>query len=100
GEMDTVQAGPRTARAEQTRAFLDDLVKEDPKYDLIFTVDRDGLVMSINGAAASVVGKPYRVILPDVPADWFEEVIQSGSVRGTSWPFGLEVVPEISTGIC
>src|SRR5262249_17218755 len=45
GEMDAVQAGLRSRQAQQARAFLDDLVREEPKYDLIFTVDRDGLVM-------------------------------------------------------
>ena len=87
GEMDTVQAGLKSSKAGKTEAFLDDLVKREPKYDLIFTVDRDGRIMSINTAAASADGKPYQFVLPDAPANWFQDIMQTGSMKGALGPF-------------
>jgi HAMP domain-containing protein len=83
GEMDLLQAGLRSSQAKETRAFLDDLLKHHRKYDLIFTVDRDGLLISPNNAAINAAGQPYQFVLPNIPKSWFEDVMRSGAVKGT-----------------
>jgi HAMP domain-containing protein len=83
GEMDVVQASLRNSKAAaSTAGLLDDLRRHHAKYDLIFTIDRNGRLASINTIAASAVGKPYQTVLPDVPEGWLQDVMQSGAVKG------------------
>ena len=58
GEMEVVRTGLRNARADQTQAFLDEVLKYQPKYDLIFTVNSDGRVVNVNTVGAAAAGKP------------------------------------------
>jgi hypothetical protein len=85
GEMEIVQASLRNPGANELQPFLDDLLKHQSKYDLIFTVDRGGRLMSLNSIAASARGKPYRLVLADVPDNWLESVMASDTVTGISW---------------
>jgi HAMP domain-containing protein len=84
GEMDVVQAGLKTSTAGQPQAFLDDLLKHQPNYDLILTINRDGRVASVNSIGASAKDKPYRDVLPGLPENWLNDVMQSGTVKGIS----------------
>src|SRR5262245_29081193 len=85
-ELDTVQAGLKAPGAKQTQAFFDDVLKQDSKYDLIFSVDRNGLITSINTRGESAAGKPFQFVLPDVPVGWLQEVLESGAAKGALWP--------------
>jgi HAMP domain-containing protein len=87
GEMDVIQAGLTSGKSEQPQAFLDDLLKHHAKYDLIFTVSRDGRLASVNHIAASAVGQRYESVLPEIPSGWIQSVMDSGSVtvKGISW---------------
>jgi len=85
-ELDAIQAGVKTPQSALTRIFLDDLLKHDSKYDLIFTVDRNRRIASTNSLASSAAGKPFQFVLPDVSDAWFDEILQSGSVKGALWP--------------
>src|SRR5262249_31989276 len=85
GEMEIVQSSLRSPSVTQLPSFLDDLLKHQQKYDLIFTVDQAGRLMSVNSIAASALGKSYRLILPDVPDKWLEDVIKGDVVTGIPW---------------
>jgi HAMP domain-containing protein len=86
GGLDTIQLGVKTPRSGATQAFLDDLLKQDSKYDLIFTVDRNGLITSINTLSKTAAGKAFQTVLPDVAPEWLQEVAAGDAVRGTLWP--------------
>ena len=85
GEMEVVRTGLRNARADQTQAFLDEVLKYQPKYDLIFTVNSDGRVVNVNTVGAAAAGKPWEFVVPVAPANWLEDVISRGAVKGISW---------------
>ena len=82
GELDIVKAGLKQATDREARMFLDDLREHEPKYDLIFTVGRDGRLASLNSNAASAAGKPYQTVLPDLPGGWFADMMRDAKVRG------------------
>jgi HAMP domain-containing protein len=86
GELEAIQAGTSTTQSRPARTFLDNFLKQDSKYDLIFTVDRNGLITSINSTAANAAGKPLQFILPDVPSSWLEDILESGTVKGALLP--------------
>lgn len=85
GEMEVVRAGLRNAKATQTQVFLDEVLKHQPEYDLILIVNSDGRVVNVNTIGASALGKPWEFVVPDAPANWLEDVIRSGAVKGVSW---------------
>jgi hypothetical protein len=86
GGLDMIQAGVRSPQSRQTQAFLDDVSKVNPKYDLIFTVDRNGLITSISTIGSTAAGRAFQVVLPDVPPEWLQEVLAGEAVKGTLWP--------------
>src|SRR5262245_39956017 len=85
GEMEVVQASLKHPDSKQTQAFLDDQLKHQPKYDLIFAVDAQGRLAAVNTIAAAVLGEPYKSILPEIRESWLQTVLEGGTVQGTDW---------------
>jgi HAMP domain-containing protein len=83
GELGIMQAGLGRPQTGEAAAFLDDLREHQPKYDLIFTVDSENRIASVNSLGASASGKRMQDVLPELAGSWLQEVIEEGNVKGT-----------------
>src|SRR5215831_2217348 len=85
GEADFVQASLENSQHRFFAAFFDELIRQQKKYDLIFTINLDGRIAALNSIGRNEAGKSFEVLLPGLSPSWLRETIQSGKPYGIGW---------------
>src|SRR5262249_22464160 len=85
GEADFVHASLKSPGGARFGVFFDELIRHQPKYDLIFTIGRDGQIAALNNIGREQAGKSYEVLLPGLPSSWLRDVMKSGKPQGVGW---------------
>lgn len=76
-----VPASLRGHQSENANHFFGETVRQRKIYDLIFTIDLDGRICSINSQGERLLHKPYGILLWNLPDSWLENVIGSDYVH-------------------
>jgi hypothetical protein len=64
GEADFVRASLQSPQDKRFRAFFDELIRHQTKYDLIFTIGLDGRIAALNSIGRNEAGKSFEGCFP------------------------------------
>ena len=85
GEADFVQASFKRPHDMNFGLFFDEVIRHQPKYDLIFTVGPDERIAAVNSIGREKAGEAYEVLLPGVSLPWLRGAVQGGKPQGIGW---------------
>lgn len=83
----------RDHESENANRFFSKIVQQRGIYDLVFTIDLQGRICSINERGERLVHKPFRDLLGDLPESWLADITGSEDIHAIE---PLEEYPAIN----
>ncbi|MEJ2109632.1 MAG: ATP-binding protein [Acidobacteriota bacterium] len=84
-EIRVIQDSLREGVSEHANIFFNNITSQRNSFDLLITIDRSNRICAINNAGKSLLGKPYKDLLNNIPNSWLASVLENDYPQTIGW---------------